>query len=355
MDGNEGLARRLGAYLALTRTGFADSMPDVEEQLLTQSYRVESGRQLARSDAQGMKGRSMMPRDKLVIQKALEEQSQAHSTRQDLYLEIEKLVGLPVVSFFTSFRYPVMLEDSDADMLEGVLQKCDLPKGFALLLSSPGGSALAADRMINICRSYSGSGQYTAIVPGKAKSAATMVCLGASKIMMGRTSELGTIDPQIVVREDDKVKWFSIYNLVKTYETLFDKAVKEKGNLQPYLQQLANYDAREIAEFRSALSLSEDITIKSVKTGMLSKLPKREIKRKIGIFLTPEEAKMHGRPIYAVEAAQCGLNVEIIEVKDKLWPPVYELYVRLNNYVSRNNVGKSIESAGHSFMVRVEG
>jgi len=35
-------------------------------------------------------------------------------------------------------------------MLEGVLQKCDLKKGFALLVSSPGGDALAAERIFNL-------------------------------------------------------------------------------------------------------------------------------------------------------------------------------------------------------------
>lgn len=111
------------------------------------------------------------------------------------------------------------------------MQKCDLSKGFALLLSSPGGSGLAAERIINLCRSYSGSGDYQVIVPGKAKSAATMICLGASNVIMSETSELGSIDPQMRYVEKKQVKRFSVYNIVKSYEELFSKAVKEKGNL----------------------------------------------------------------------------------------------------------------------------
>lgn len=64
-----------------------------------------------------------------------------------------------------------MIDDADADMLEGILQKLDLTNGLALLISSPGGSGLAAERIINICRNYSVTGEYSAIVPGKAKSA----------------------------------------------------------------------------------------------------------------------------------------------------------------------------------------
>lgn len=298
-----------------------------------------------------------MEEDKLVIQQVLEERFQGHDTRKRLYSELEKEIGVPIISFFTSFTYAVMLEDNDADMLEGILQKCDLSKGFALLLSSPGGSGLAAERIINICRSYSGKGEYTVIIPGKAKSAATMICLGASKIIMGKTSELGMIDPQIVVKEEEKEpKWFSVYNIVKSYEELFDKAVKEKGNLQPYLQQLANYDAREIAEYKSALSLSEDIAVKSLEAGMLSGLTDGEIKKKIEIFLAPEKGKkVHGRPIYAQDALDCKLKMEIRDVKEKFWSVVYELYIRLNNYVSTNNVAKCIECKDYSFRATVGG
>ena len=295
-----------------------------------------------------------MTKDKIVIQQVAEEQYQDHSTRKHLYLELEKELGMPVISFFTSFRYPVMIEDSDADMLEGVLRKSDLSKGFALFLSSPGGSGLAAERIINLCRSYSGTGEYTVIVPGKAKSAATMICLGANKIIMSEASELGSVDPQVTYVEDGKIKRFSVYNIVKRYEDLFSNAVKEKGNLQPYLQQLSNYDAREIEEFRAALSLSEDIAIKVLKAGMLSGLSDKEIRRKIKIFLTPEKVKTHGRPIYAKDALNCGLNVEIKDLKGKIWSMVYELYVRLNNFVSTNNIAKCIESKDYSFKAKVE-
>jgi len=295
----------------------------------------------------------MSDEDTLVFEQVLEEQYQGHSTRRSLYRKLEEELGIPVISFFTSFRYPVMIEDSDADMIEGVLQKCDLSKGFALLLSSPGGSGLAAERIINICRSYSETSDYEVIIPGKAKSAATMICLGARKLIMGKTSEIGTIDPQITYLEEERLKRFSMYNIVKSYEDLFSKAVKEDGNLEPYLQQLANYDAREIQEFKLAMSLSEDIAVKALKTGMLSEFSEEDIKDKIKIFLTPEEVKTHGRPIYAQDALDCGLNVEIKNLKGKFWSTIYELYMRLDNFVSNNKVAKCVECEKFSFKANV--
>ena len=137
---------------------------------------------------------------------------------------------------------------------------------------------------------------------------------------------------------------------MKSYDSLFDRAVKEKGNLQPYLQQLANYDEREIAEYRSALALSDDIAVRALKGGMLSGVPEDEIKKKISIFLLPEKrAKVHGRPIYGDDALKCGLNIEMKGVNDPLWLLLYELYIRLDNYVSINNNSKLIECCNKSF------
>lgn len=284
-----------------------------------------------------------------VFAKVWGETQQLHATRVALFLKLESLLQLPVITFFTSFRYPVSVSDDDMDMLMAVLQETDLSKGLALLISSPGGDGLAAERILNACRTCSNTGNYIAIVAGKAKSAATMICFGASKIMMGPSSELGPVDPQIIRSEDGNTKRFSVFNYINSYEKLFNRAVKVKGNLEPFLQQLARYDEREIEELRSAMSLSEDISVRALMTGMLKGKTKTKIKKDIEVFLNPSVGtKSHGRPIYFDEASKCGLNIEEMDVKSEIWNVAYELYVRTDQYVS-TRVTKCIESKEHSF------
>jgi Serine dehydrogenase proteinase len=287
--------------------------------------------------------------DPAIVQVLMEE-GQSHGTRKALLTGLGDALGRPVVTFFTSFRFPVMIEDTDADMLEGVLQKLDLSSGLVLFISSPGGDGLAAERIINVCRTYSGTGEYWVVVPGKAKSAATMVCFGASKILMSQTSELGPIDPQLTVVSDGVVKRFSVFNIVESYKELFNAAVVEPNNLQPYLQQLANYDARELKEFEAALALSHDIAMRTLRSGMMSGKQERAIKSKIKVFLTPERTKSHGRPIYRDEAQTCGLAIRPMDVTDPVWEQIYELYLRTDNFVN-DHVSKCIETADHSFSV----
>jgi len=287
-----------------------------------------------------------------VYQHVMTEQNQGHETRRKLYIDLEKEIGLPVISFLTSFNFPVMIEDADADMIEGLLQKIDLSKGLALLINSPGGIGLSAERILNICKSYSGTGDFVAIVPGKAKSAATMICMGASKVYMSKTSELGPIDPQFPIQKDNKRMNVALCNLVQSYKELFEKAENTKGNLQPFLQQLANYDAREIKEFEAAIELAEDVAIRALQSGMMKGTTRDDIRKKIKIFLTPEETKSHGRSIFIDEAKKCGLKVELMDLKSDLWKLSYELFIRAYNYTN-TRVAKCIESKEFSFAANI--
>lgn len=284
----------------------------------------------------------------LIYDRVLEEQNQGHATRRPHFTDLTEELGRPVVTLFTSFRYPVMIQDDDADMLEGVLRSLDLSDGLALCISSPGGDGLAAERIVNMCREYSGTDEYWTIVPGKAKSAGTMICFGASKIIMGPTSELGPIDPQL--QEGQQV--FSAFNLVASYRDLFAKAVQETGNLEPYLQQLQHYDEREIAELQAQLDLSQDIAARVLETGMMAGTSKKDILKKIKMFLTPEQTKTHGRPIYRDGAAACGLNIEAADAESDSWSNIYDLYIRTNNLV-QTSASKCIESATHSYSTMV--
>lgn len=71
-------------------------------------------------------------------------------------------------------------------------------KQVSVLLNSQGGSATATYKMILTLRQY--VDDIEVLVPREAKSAATLFCLGADTIYMGREGELGPLDPQVLDR-----------------------------------------------------------------------------------------------------------------------------------------------------------
>jgi ClpP class serine protease len=220
-----------------------------------------------------------------VYQRVLDERFQTPASRRDLFKKISAAMsGRSLVTFFTSMHYPVEIDDDDCDMLQSVLQQTDLTKGLVLMINSLGGDTLAAERIVNICRAYSGTGEYWALVPGRAKSAATIICMGASKIIMAPPSELGPVDPQIIREEDGQTKWFSAFSLVTGYKKLFDEAVKTSGNVEPYAQQLAHYDVRDINTWEGFIGVSKDIAIKILASGMMAATNPSEIEKKLRSF-----------------------------------------------------------------------
>lgn len=281
------------------------------------------------------------------------EQAQDPSTRTSYIEEVEKFFdGRTLVTFFTSFDKYASIDHNDCDMMQSVLQHMDLSNGLVLMINSPGGDGLAAERIVNTCRAYSGTGDYWAIVPGRAKSAATIVCMGASKIIMAAPSELGPVDPQIIRKEGGIYRQFSAHGLVSTYDKLFDQAVKTDGNLDPFVVQLQKFDIRDVNTWRDLMILSADIAVKLLKSGMMNGLTADEIKEKIALFLDPSQGTIsHGRSINRDEAEACGLTIERLDVNSPQWQAIYNLYARTDVFVS-DLAAKTIESRDECFYVR---
>ena len=292
-----------------------------------------------------------------VFGRVQDEIHQGHGTRKHLYTALEKELGNKhVIAFFTSFYWPVTISDADPDMIEEALGRLpDDGRELVLMINSPGGEGIAAERIVNVCRSYGTGNRFSVIVPRKAKSAATLVCFGAHKIGMSKTSELGPVDPQILVY-DDKGQATSVHaarEIIESYEDLMNKANKTKGRVEPYLQQLARFDAKDIRRIRSAQALSVSISLKCLKTGIMSKYSMASTENRIKPFLDPTYTKMHSRPIWCDVAQQCGLPVELYDLKSPVWSLISELYMRLNLFCN-SHASKAVETVSDLYQAQIQ-
>lgn len=268
-----------------------------------------------------------------------EETRQDHSLRLPLLRAIQRLRGGKyLISFFISFHHDTALSQIDSDMIQEVLIGSDTSKGITLILDAPGGDGLAAERIIEICRSFcSAKGAvFETIVPARSKSAATMVCLGSDQIVMSPTSELGPIDPQIPYRGngDNAIEWIPAHHLIKTYDELMQQANTTSGHIEPYLQQLQRLNATSISQMRAAQQLAESIAISSLKKGMLKGKSDATIKKSIKPFLEPDLTFSHGRALNHESCKACGLKVELVGLDSELWKTVWGLYMRSTHVIS---------------------
>ena len=105
-----------------------------------------------------------------------------------------------------------------------------LPPGASidLLLHSNGGDASTAEKLVRMLRAVTvpqdssiPKGELRVIVPDRAKSAATLLALGANRIVMSTTSELGTIDPQVPqYNQEGYAAWISVFDYLSAYDSV---------------------------------------------------------------------------------------------------------------------------------------
>jgi len=114
-----------------------------------------------------------------------------------IYEKIEKMRSSRVIAFVTGDRPNMQAQISNdavdlfGDHLDGLFPA----KKISLILYTIGGNTLAAWNIVNMLRMF--CDQLEIILPNKARSAGTLMCLGADRILMTKQATLGPIDPSV--------------------------------------------------------------------------------------------------------------------------------------------------------------
>ena len=88
-----------------------------------------------------------------------------------------------------------MIDDDDTMPFADLLHNVPHGKNLDLLLHTKGGNIDAAEKLIRMARSKVGEAEFRIIVPEFAKSAGTLMVLGADCVVMSDMSELGPNRP----------------------------------------------------------------------------------------------------------------------------------------------------------------
>ncbi len=205
-----------------------------------------------------------------------------------------------------------------------------------LILNSPGGDGVVAEKIVDMCRNYCKSLEI--IIPNMAKSAATLMALSADKIVMGYCSEIGPIDAQVPIRIGGIPRYISAQSFINAKQKLhkeFDEAVKAKKDVRVALQQIASLNIPFIEQCEKYMGFSKDMVTKNLSNYMFKKYAedKEKLKSKIAkvleALLSTEKFMVHGRMINAYTAKnELDLNVVSLGKDSSYWKKIWEYYVR---------------------------
>lgn len=132
--------------------------------------------------------------------------------RQELIKQVQDRTGRTLLCYVSGSKCSI--DDEDIVPFVDLLHNVSANHDVDLMLHTKGGSIDAAEKLMEMLRRLVGTAKLRIIVPDFAKSAGTLMVLGADSVVMSDMSELGPIDPQVFLSD----RWESVQNYLDAYK-----------------------------------------------------------------------------------------------------------------------------------------
>ncbi len=226
---------------------------------------------------------------------------------QPVLERLSAALGEPVFTYWNSTKGAIC--QNDVAGLYALVRDTGPLERLSLFIKSDGGSGQAALRMVNLLRRY--VKHLTVLAPLECQSAATMLALGADRIIMGPLAHLSAVDTSLthdlspIDRDNDRVS-VSNDELLRVIRLWTEQAKDSTTNpyqaLFPYVHPLV------IGAVDRSSALSTRICEEILSYHMEDADRAREISN-----ILNSGYPSHNYPITLREASRIGLNVEPME------------------------------------------
>lgn len=254
--------------------------------------------------------------------------------------EIGKKRGNPIIPLFVN-----PINRSTVDNIFNMIKSPDFtkrrkdcvnPDNIDIIIDSGGGDADAAYHIAKLIHKNF-KGQITYIVPRFAKSAATLLVCGGNCIMMGPTSELGPLDPQI---QQESGEYISAKSVQSTLD-LIKRYIKEDLELATVIASRIN--PLVLGQYESTLKIAKEYQKELLFLRMFEKTDKNNKIVSNIVKKFAEGYTHHGRVIDYEEASGSLLKIDFCDSDD--WAPIWNLYMSHTQIIYLIKVMRILERA----------
>lgn len=213
-----------------------------------------------------------------------------------------------------------------------------------LILHSPGGSAEAAESIVEYLRTR--FDHIRVIVPIAAMSAATMLALSADEIVMGAHSQLGPIDPQFTITTPEGPRSSPGQAILDQFEMAQGQVSGNPNSIGAWLPILRSYSPGLLAQCISARELAEKFVSDWLRRFMFKGDADANEKadRIAEWFSNYSRFKSHGRRVSRDEARDLGLRIVDLEADDELQDRILAVHHSIQHTLSGTALVKGIEN-----------
>lgn len=239
----------------------------------------------------------------------------------------------------------LMIVQEDLNGFMSVLYKMEWNKGLTLLIHTPGGIPAAAETIVSYL--FSKFDNIEVIVPTLSMSAGTMISLAANRIIMGRQSQLGPIDPQMLCGD----RFVSAISIEEQFNRAKKEILKDPKNISVWFPVLQTIGPALLEEAKRAKKYGETIVAQWLQQRMFfgdKKNAKKKAKATAKFFSEgagrAETHLNHGRRIDRDLARANNVIVDDLEDDQGLQEAVLSSYHLITLAFEKSTATKVIES-----------
>lgn len=213
-----------------------------------------------------------------------------------------------------------------------------------LILHSPGGRAEAAEALVNYLRNK--FDDIRVIIPHEAMSAATMLACAANRIVMGRQSYMGPIDPQFQLATALGIQSVPAQAILDQFVRAKKEFREDQANLAVWLPSLQQYGPALLQQCENAIALSKELVSRWLSRWMLAGLRNgNQAARRIAKALAAHQRmRTHGRPLDAQYLRSLGMVIDALESDQQLQEKTLTVYHAAMHTFSGTAATKIIEN-----------
>jgi hypothetical protein len=243
----------------------------------------------------------------------------SYLTRKELYKQIEEKRRKPIIAYVTSIRTGCsaqMAQDVIPEIIKQINKIDSNNKEVDLLILSNGGDPIVSWRIISLLREK--FDKISVLIPYTAYSAATLLALGADEIIMHPFGNLGPIDPQINISNNQgQTTTLGYEDITKYIEFVKGIGITDQELVARAFDKLTSEIPPTLIGFAKRSSqLGLSMGEKLLKTHM-----KDENKIKVISETLNTKFYHHGYPLGRKEAKDIGLPIQDVsdDIKDLMW------------------------------------
>jgi Serine dehydrogenase proteinase len=207
--------------------------------------------------------------------------------------------------------------------LEELIFDADPTEDLHMLLHSPGGDGETAVRLVRSCQAR--CRELTVVVPDFAKSAGTLLAIGAHHIVMGPMSDLGPVDPQFQLPDGSLA---AAKDIIAAVDDATAKVEAAPETYALHASLLADVTALMVHQARAALERT-DALVEEALSSCTGRKPD-EVHQLQANLHEPliELPATHAAIFGADDAAAAGLPVDKADPQGEQWQRIWRLWTK---------------------------